>query len=284
MPTLTAIHLHPVKSCRRIEVDRAEVGERGLVGDREWQVTGADGAAVTQRQHPHLATVSPSLSGDTLVLDAPGRATIEAERPAAVDSDARTVLGERIRVGDAGDDVAAWFTDLLGVECRLSAIAPGFERRLRMFDQDLSLADAAPVVVAGAASLADLVRRASEPFGMERFRPNLVVGGAEPWAEDTWQRFEIGAAALELGMPWPRCAIPQVDQQTAERHREPARVLKAHRWCSEAPGWPEALQAALANQPLFAVGCSIGPPGTVIAVGDPVTVIETAPPLLPPPT
>lgn len=281
---LTAIHLHPVKSCRRIEVDSARVGEWGLAGDREWQVTAvADGAALTQRQHPALATVQPDPTAHGLVLSAPGRDDLEVTRPTDADTDALTVLGERIRLGDAGDAAAEWFSDLLGVDCRLTAATPEFERRLRLFDQALALVDAAPVVVASESSLADLVGRASEPFGMDRFRPNFVVAGAEPWAEDTWQRFTVGAAELRLGIPWPRCAIPQVDQDTAERHREPARVLRAHRWCTEAPDHPPAVQASVVNQPLFAVGCSIGPPGATVSVGDPVDVLEIAAPLMAPP-
>ncbi len=78
---------------------------------------------------------------------------------------------------------------------------------------------------------------------MDRFRPNLVVTGAEPWAEDTWDQFEIGEASLRGIVPWPRCTIPQVDQQTAERHKEPAKVLKKHRWCTSAPSIPGDFRA-----------------------------------------
>ena len=33
-----AIHIHPVKSCRRIEVDEASILSTGLAHDREWQI------------------------------------------------------------------------------------------------------------------------------------------------------------------------------------------------------------------------------------------------------
>ena len=77
---------------------------------------------------------------------------------------------------------------------------------------------------------------ARKPFGIERFRPNLVVHTEQAWVEDTWRTFAVGAAELESLMPWPRCAVPQIDQDTAERGREPAVALRAHRWCTEEIG------------------------------------------------
>ena len=31
-----------------------------------------------------------------------------------------------------------------------------------------------------------------------RFRPNLLIEGAEPWAEDGWTRLRVGAVEIEL--------------------------------------------------------------------------------------
>ena len=67
------IHIHPVKSCRRIEVDEIEIVATGLVHDREWQIVDAEGACVTQRKYASLATIETVLDGDTVVLSAPGR-------------------------------------------------------------------------------------------------------------------------------------------------------------------------------------------------------------------
>jgi hypothetical protein len=139
------------------------------------------------------------------------------------------------------------------------------------------------VCVANEASWRDRAARASEPFGIERFRANLIVDSGEPWVEDTWLHFSIGPASLRTTMPWPRCSMPQVDQETGDRHREPARALRAHRWCNRAPGYPEALRAFLEGSPLFAIGCSAQPAGVTISIGDPVVVHETMEPLIPAP-
>ena len=56
-----AIHIHPVKSCRRIEVEQADVIATGLKHDREWQIVDENGECVTQRKHKILATVETAL-------------------------------------------------------------------------------------------------------------------------------------------------------------------------------------------------------------------------------
>ena len=137
---------------------------------------------------------------------------------------------------DGGDEAAGWFSAVTGTECRLVALCTPDARRLELVSaQAMSFADATPVLVANEASLRDLARRAVEPFGMDRFRANLVVDGVEPWDEDTWASFTIGEARLETVIPVPRCTVPQVDQDTGKRHKEPARALRAHRWCTGAP-------------------------------------------------
>jgi uncharacterized protein len=285
--TVTAIHLHPIKSCRRVEVTSATVSTTGLAGDREWQVA-SDLTPVTQRQQASLATVTPEPIEGGLRLSAPGRPTIEVARPTTNDTVTGSLIGVKVQVGDAGDEAAAWFSALLGDEVRLVARTDTSVLRipesLDLFGQTIAFGDVAPVLVVNTASLRWLQERAVEPFGMDRFRPNLVVDTDEPFAEDTWARFQLGAAELAHGVIWPRCAIPQVNQTTGERGREPAVVLRAHRWAdgpldAVTEGWRPLVQ----NKGIFGVGCAIGPPGTVITVGDPLVVNETMAPVLAPP-
>jgi uncharacterized protein len=277
-PAVTAIHLHPVKSCHRVDVDRAVVGRYGLVGDREWQVQGPAGQMMNQRKFPALARVRPVLLEGGLRLEHDELPPIEVARPDVADRDGKTLF-ERVALGDAGDEVAAWFERLLGVSCRLTAITEGYQRRVEIgegfFGQEVSLADAAPVLLANAASHRFLLEHAIEPFGIERFRPNVVVDGCEPWAEDTWRTVSVGTAVVEVALPWPRCTIPQVDQDTGTRGREPALVLKRFRWCTDAPRVPEVVRPLMAGNALFGVGGSIQPEGAVVAVGDPVDVVTT---------
>lgn len=55
------------------------------------------------------------------------------------------------------------------------------------------------------ASLAELNSRCPEIIRMASFRPNIVVEGAQPWAEDSWKRVRIGSVQLDSVMPTGRC-------------------------------------------------------------------------------
>lgn len=282
---VTAIHIYPVKSCGAVALDRVEVAGTGLRGDRLFQVVDVDGNPVTQRQQPILATVRPAFTDDRLTLAAAGLTGLTVDIPTSNDTTVKSILGVPVGAGDAGDDAADWFSELLGAPVRLVAITEDSEYRVPIPGLDLSpgWADAAAVLVANSASLDWLNDRATEQFGMDRFRPNLTVDAGEAWVEDTWRDFSIGGARLGLGLAWPRCAIPQVDQVDGSRHREPAKVLKSHRWCSDAASLGEALRHLLEGNALFGIGCSVHPADAVIAVGDEVNVHETGDRIIPTP-
>lgn len=284
--TLTAIHIYPVKSCRAVALDQVEIAGTGLRGDRLCQVVDGDGNPVTQRQEPMLATVRPSLIDGALRLEADGRAALDVAIPTANDTTANSLLGVPVEAGDAGDDAAAWFTDLVGSPVRLVAMTEHSDYRLPIpgIDMTLSWADAASVLVVNSASRRWLKERASEPFGMDRFRPNLTVDAGEAWIEDTWRDFSIGAARFGLGLAWPRCAIPQIDQVDGSRHKEPAKVLKEHRWCADAASMGEALRPLFEGNALFGIGCSAGPREVTIAVGDELSVHDSGARIIPAPS
>jgi uncharacterized protein YcbX len=274
--SLTGIHVYPVKSCRGIALDRVEVTSRGPAGDRMFQVIDADARPITQRQAPRLATVQPTLVDGGLRLEADGRPAIEIASPSANDTTAMSLLGASVEAADAGAGAAGWFSELLGAPVRLVAITDGSEHRVPFPDADMQVgwADGASVLVVNSASLEWLNDRADEPFGMDRFRPNFTVD-ADAWVEDTWRDLSVGPARLGVGLAWPRCAIPQIDQVDGSRHRQPARVLKAHRWCSDASSAHPALRPILEGNALFGIACSVSEPSATVTIGDDVIVHRT---------
>ena len=286
--TLASIFVYPIKSCRAVELAAATVSAIGLAGDRMWQVVDSDQRGMTQRQHPILATVQPTLTDDGGVrVEAPGRDPLDVAPPTHPVT-THSHFGLPVAALDAGDAAAEWFSSLTGAPLRLVRMAGDDGWRLPddfdVFGQAAPFTDAAPILVTTTASLEHLQAHASEPFGMDRFRPNLVLTGSEPWAEDTWTDLRVGAATLRVVTPWPRCAIPQVDQQTGDRRREPARVLRAQRWCTSAPDVPAVWQPVLEGNALFGVACSIGPVGGELALGDGAVVGGRRDPILAPPS
>ncbi|MBA3760335.1 MAG: MOSC domain-containing protein [Gemmatimonadales bacterium] len=93
----------------------------------------------------------------------------------------------------------------------------------------MSFADGFPFLIISEESLADLNRRFSDPLLMNRFRPNLVVAGGEPFAEDNWSNIEIGGVRLRVVKPCARCVVTTTDQATGERGKEPLRTLATYR-------------------------------------------------------
>jgi uncharacterized protein YcbX len=93
----------------------------------------------------------------------------------------------------------------------------------------VGFADGFPLLVISQASLDELNARLPVPVPMDRFRPNLVIDGAQAYAEDHWQRLRIGSSVVSLVKPCSRCAIPGIDQQTGQRDPLINRALAQYR-------------------------------------------------------
>ncbi len=116
----------------------------------------------------------------------------------------------------------------------------------------LSLADAGPLLLASEASMAQLnawlsaeedlprvpdppgadVRAgpgASTPLDIVRFRPNIVIDGEEPFAEDAWPGLQIADLRFRTTMVCDRCVMTTIDPITLAGGKEPIRTLARHR-------------------------------------------------------
>ena len=65
MPVLSELHLYPIKSCAGITLREATVTVAGLMSeqiyDREWMIVDKDGEALTQREYPKMALITPRM-------------------------------------------------------------------------------------------------------------------------------------------------------------------------------------------------------------------------------
>ncbi len=262
MPVLTALWRYPIKSCRGQALQAAGLTPKGLPHDREWMVVDEQGLFVTQRTEGRLALVVPTLTADALCVDAPVARTLVVPLEPAERKVTRTVTVWRdtLEALDEGPEAAAWFSALLGRPCRLVRQRPECPRQAgsKAPGAPVSFADAYPLLATSEASLADLNARLAAPVPMRAFRPNLVLAGGAPWAEDGWRSLSVGEARLEAVKPCARCVIPTLDPDTGRpAHADLLRTLNALR-----PG-PDG--------PLFGVNLAVSATGRV-AVGDAVTV------------
>ncbi|MCY1286924.1 putative protein YcbX [compost metagenome] len=171
-----------------------------------------------------------------LTLEAPGQPRLDVPLPDAASAvRGVTVWSDSMRVPDAGDAAAAWLSDYLGKPFRLVQVPLALARQIDAGyaepGEKVGFADGFPLLLIGQASLDDLSARVGRPLEMLRFRPNLVVEGSAPYAEDGWKRIRIGTSEFRVAKGCSRCILTTLDPATGERSpdREPLTTLKTYR-------------------------------------------------------
>lgn len=263
---LSGINIYPVKSLKGIPVEEATVEDRGFQYDRRWMLIDANNRFLSQREHPVMATISVAVTKDGLFFKR-GRAEILVPMMPQLRRAYVQIWTSYVEAMEYGDRVNGWFSEQLEMPCRL-VLMPEESRRsvdakyaLRPKEDTVSFADGYPFLLIGEGSLEDLNIRLSSPVPMNRFRPNLVVKGSEPFAEDTWSRIRIGETIFHLVKPCGRCVMTTVDQASGEKDgKEPLRTLASYRTVNG---------SVLFGQNLIAENA-----GGIIRVGDEVEVVE----------
>jgi uncharacterized protein len=231
---LTGLYVYPIKSCGAIAVEEWDVDERGLRHDRRWMLVDELGRFMSQRRYPLMALIGVRIVPEGLVVSAPGMPSLEVPfRPPDGKPLLTSIWEDLVEILPVGDEADRWFSGFLGTRCRLVHLPDESVRPVdpvygRAGDR-VGLADGFPFLLISEGSLADLNARLEHALPMNRFRPNLVVGGCEPFAEDGWKQVRIGPINLRVVKPCARCAITTVDQRTAARGKEPLRTLATFR-------------------------------------------------------
>jgi uncharacterized protein YcbX len=229
-----SLHVYPVKSCRGLDLDRAEVVATGFRHDRRWMVIGSDGVFLSQRSHPALARVATRIEPGRLVLFTDGRPPLELplEPPEGEPRRVR-VWNDACSGVSEGPTAADWFGSLLGVPCELvrqpedgdRLVDPGFTQT----PTRVGFADGFPFLLVSQGSVDELNRRLDSPISADRFRANIVVEGCAAHAEDGWRNLEIGGLSFRAVKPCARCVVITTDQRTGSRSAEPLAALAGYR-------------------------------------------------------
>ncbi|HVJ91358.1 MAG TPA: MOSC N-terminal beta barrel domain-containing protein [Labilithrix sp.] len=274
---VASLHIYPVKGARGISLQRSEVLACGLRNDRRFMVVDDSGSFLTQRGHPRLALVDVALAGDRMTLSVAGKT---AQVPLAPEGPRRRVRvwNDEVEAIDVGGEAAELFSDHLGQRCSLvfmplDVIRPVDPKYARAGDH-VGFADGFPVLIASLSSLAELnarlARIGAPAVPMNRFRPNVVVEGGEPYEEEQAITARIGPVALRTPKRCSRCAVTTVDQATAEKGIEPLRTLATYRTDAQLTKGYDRSQGKNVYFAMNAIA-DLGPgESAVIAVGDPV--------------
>lgn len=228
-----SLNLYPVKSLAGIPVDSFTLDDFGPVGDRRWMIVDAQHQFVTQRSNPELAMVTTRFDGPDVIITIPN------------EGEFRLLASEEVcEVGVWRDRVSAVFgaanasealSRFCGKPVHLVYMPDDVFRRV---DPDrvpayrrVSFADGYPLLVTNTASLEELNTRLHHPVEMRRFRPNVVISGAQAWDEDQWDTLVIGDVSVSLVKPCSRCILTTVDPDTGIRGSDgqPLKTLASFR-------------------------------------------------------
>ena len=248
--SVTGLGIHPVKSTAIRPVATATVRPWGLDGDRRWMLVDADGALVSARELRTLFRVSADTAATDPAVTAPlrlradGLPELEVAEPASAHVPVR-LHGHELLARPAPDEVNAWFDAATGAQgLRLVWCDDPARRVLNpAYSQPgdhTGFADGYPVTLASLTSLARLndwiaegaLERGEEPpepLPVSRFRPNIVIDGAEPFAEDGWTTVQIGEVRFRKAKMVDRCVMTTIAPSDLTSTKEPIRTLAKHR-------------------------------------------------------
>lgn len=233
-PTISSLHVYPVKSMKGIKMRQIEINEQGmLVNDREYCLLfEKSGKMCTQRQLSKMCLIQPDLPTEEGI-----KLTLPSGKEIFV---SRIEDGERLKVDiwglvcegvDQGDSVSDFLSDFLESRVRLVWCPPDQYREssAKYGVSKFKFCDGFPALIISDASLDELNKKLETPVEMKRFRPNITISDTLPYAEDSWSEVNLGAINCRAVKPCSRCSIPQVDPSSGEREGEPRKTMMKYR-------------------------------------------------------
>ncbi|MDI1242417.1 MAG: MOSC domain-containing protein [bacterium] len=289
---ISEINIYPIKSLKGIALNEAVVEKRGLRFDRRWMLTDRDGMFFTQREVPKMAAIAVRVDSGQLIVESESAGTLTIPfEPDRGSHQNVTVWQSDVAGVVYNGEVSEWFSDVLGRSCQLVLMPEKSHRHVsEKFDRGddiVSFADGYPLLLIGEGSLANVNERLHDiyrdeeygeklPLPMNRFRPNLVVEGSDPFEEDNWSRIRVGEAIFWVVKPCARCVMTTVDQDRGDFDgKEPLKTIASFRMAKDV--FPDTFGSfgQTANAVLFGENLIPENPGAMVRVGDEVQVLET---------
>lgn len=229
-----SLHVYPIKSCRGIDLTQAQLVDTGIEFDRHWMLVDLKGKFLSQRQYPQMARIGCAFDGDHLRVqcDGYGDLTIPLQQHAEARLRVR-IWNDECSAAEVSAPASQWFSDVLGVSCRLVFLPASEQRRVdpeyARQQEIVGFADGFPLLVVSLASVDLLNQRLQQKVSIDRFRPNIVLAGCDAHAEDNWRAIDINGTRIALAKPCSRCAIPSYDQHSGEKHEQLLQALGEYR-------------------------------------------------------
>ncbi|KAK3013792.1 hypothetical protein RJ639_009006 [Escallonia herrerae] len=291
---VTSIFVYPIKSCRGISVPQAPLASTGFRWDRQWLVVNSKGRAYTQRVEPKLALVQVELPDEAfaeswkptknshLVIKAPGKDVLKVSlsKPSEI-ANGVSVWEWSGTALDEGDEASKWFSSYLGKPSRLVRFDEASQTRPVETEYargyNVMFPDGYPFLLLSQGSMDALNKLLKEPISVNRFRPNILVDGCEPFVEDLWKELKINQLTFYGVKLCSRCKVPTINQENAVAGSEPTETLVKFR--SDRVLRPAGKQQGKVyfGQNLVCKDSLTGGKEKIIKVGDPVFVLKAVP-------
>lgn len=234
MLQLSEIWIYPIKSMGGIRLKNAKVAEKGLENDRRWMLVDEQNVFITQRVHPIMALFKLERKNENFVVRFKEDSIELPISFAGEGPEIKTIIwDDEVQTKEVGVRFNKWFSEKMGIACKLVVFPENNKRQVdakySINSEQVSLSDGYPILIIGQSSLDDLNRRLNSPVPMNRFRPNLVFTGGQPYAEDSWKYFSVGSNKFAGVKPCSRCILTTVNQQTGKQGKEPLSTLATYR-------------------------------------------------------
>jgi uncharacterized protein YcbX len=232
---ISQLFIFPIKSLGGISLTTAKLTDRGLQHDRRWMLIDSNNRFLSQREHAQMALFKIDLLTEALKVTYTNDGSfinIPFE-PLKQDLLDVVIWDDTCTAQLVCDEADAWFTAKLGIHARLVYMPDETHRptdpRYTAPGVIASFADAYPALIIGQASLNDLNSRLAIPLPMNRFRPNIVFTGGEPYSEDLMDHIRINEVDMYGVKLCARCIMTTIDQQTILKNKEPLKTLAGYR-------------------------------------------------------
>jgi len=228
---ISYLYTYLLKSGKPQSLDHAQIITTGLVGDRDFAVIDEDGRMLTARECPMLLEVEAKIMDDMIHFKCKGEFITVLRKTVSSKKRTGILFGQSVGGLELDKRIQKWFSKCMGVSCHVVEINAVYMRQMEDQFIDITYTDAAPILLTSEASLRDLNNRMTLPVGMNRFRPNIVVNGGNPFEEDDWKSLTIGTCEFEISHHCPRCALTTIDPSHPKKgiSKEPLKTLSTFR-------------------------------------------------------
>lgn len=235
MLRVSQLYIYPIKSLGGIALDQATVTDRGFQYDRRWMLVDYNNQFISQREVHQMAFLKPALTDEGIkVTHSVKQSSYTIPFNTVKNEFAEVTIWDDTCSGQfISDEADSWFSSMLGMPCRLVYMPDETHRitdqRYTSSDSITSFSDAYPFLLIGQSSLDDLNSKLSEILPMNRFRPNIVFTGGEPYEEDLMHTFTIGDITFHGVKLCARCVMTTIDQENGMSGKEPLKTLARYR-------------------------------------------------------